>query len=204
METFDLDLFIPETVRWRLEGATIDGGIPVQGSPKLALTSGGGFWICEMTNIWLRSPALVKAALALEGRMDMGATTLLVPDRDKHIGPGTTSFSVVVAVADAAALRATTLNVALTTSYPLQGGERFSIDHPVSGRRYYRVIDAEPLEGGEQQITIRPPLREAVTNEALDFNNPSCPMRMVNARDCFEAVRLGRFGRFSPVFAEAL
>lgn len=203
METFDLCMFTPRSVRWRRASASISGGTPVAGSPRLAMTDGGGFWVCEMSDVWIRTAEALKAALALEARLDEGATSILVPYRDTHLGPGTQSYAVVATMADPAALRATSLNVALTVGTPLVGGEHFSIDHATKGRRLYRVASATALTGGEQTLTIRPPLREAVTNEALDFNAPSCEMRLTNPGDFLGAIESGRFSSLNATFAEA-
>ena len=203
METFDQDLFVAVDVDWKLNGGSISGGIPVEGAPKLMLTSGGGFWTCRMTDIWLRTAEQLKAARALEGRMDFGATDLIVEDRDTQLGPGVGNVLVDIEMAAPAALRATELTVAINVGLPLVGGEHFGIDHEGAGRRMYRVVAVEALTAGEQTITIRPPLREAVTDQALDFNTPSCTMKMVNASEFFEAIRLGRFSNLKPVFVEA-
>lgn len=203
METFDQAVFTSPDVDWKLTGGSISGGIPVEGAPKLMLTSGGGFWTCRMGNIWLRTPDQLKAARALEGRMDFGATEIIVEDRDTHLGPGVSNIAVDISMADPAAMRATEINVAVTVGYPLVGGEHFGIDHATAGRRMYRVVDVAALTAGEQTIKIRPPLREAVTTEDLDFNKPSCTMKMVNASEFFEAIRLGRFSNLNPVFVEA-
>lgn len=203
METFDTCLFIPKTVRWRLESVVISGGVPTAGAPRLALTDGGGFWTCEMTDVWIRNRAGLKAARAFEARMDGGSVPLLVPDRDAHLGPGTRSWTVDIAMAAPASLRATEVTVQIAIGLPLEGGEQFSIDHPTKGRRLYRVASAEPLVAGEQQITIRPPLREAVSDEVLDFNKPSCTMRLANAAEFFGAIDSGRFSSLSPVFVES-
>lgn len=202
METFDLCLFPPKTVRWRLSGVVIQGGVPVAGAPKASRTDGGGFWVCEMSGVWVRGPDALRAARAFEARMDHGASSLIVPDRDRHLGPGTKNWAVVATVAEAAALRATTLAVEIAVGTPLVGGEHFSIDHPTKGRRMYRVASVEAPEAGVQEITIRPPLRESVTGETLDFNTPSCTMRLLNAEDFFGSIEMGRWSDLSPVFGE--
>lgn len=203
METLDLCLFNPQFVRWRLEGVVIRGGTPVRGAPALGLTDGGGFWLCEMSGVSIRGREGLRAARAFEARMDSGATKLIVPDRDRHLGPGTDQWSVQMNFASPAALRATVLQVENVVGLPLVGGEHFSVDHPSAGRRMYRVASAGALTDGIQEIVIRPPLRQAVTSEELDFNSPSCTMRLVNASDFFAAIDKGRRAEANPVFVEA-
>lgn len=202
METFDLCLFAPKSVRWRLAAVTISGGTPVAGAPNLSLTDGGGFWVCEMSDVWLRGRHQIRAARAFEARMDHGATSLIVPDRDKHLGPGTDSWAVVAEFDQAASLRATTVHLKMAVGLPLVGGEHFSVDHPTKGRRMYRVASAGAPEGQVQEVQIRPPLREAVTNESVDFNTPGCVMRLLNPGEFFPAIASGRWSGLSPVFGE--
>jgi hypothetical protein len=80
-----------------------------------------------------------------------------------------------------AALRTTTLQVAFVDAAPLLGGEPFSILHPVRGKRLYGIHSVGETVGGVTEITIRPPLREAIAaGTELDFDNPGCVMRLAN------------------------
>jgi hypothetical protein len=220
MDYWPRTLFPALEVRWRLMHRTIQGGIPVELGPRVAGTTGGGLWVCEMSGIWLRTRDQIKTARALDALLDGGLTEIVVggcesafatwaaPTEPVPHSDGTPfddgSFyagaSPTGTVAEDAALRATTLVLTLPDGATLTGGEALSIKHTVRGERRYIVTRVG--EGGA--VTIRPPLREAVTAGAeVDFATGACVMRLANADDFFSAIRLGRFGDLAPVFVEA-
>lgn len=190
METYPFDLMPPETERWRLTGVTISGGIPTAGAPGLARTDGGGFWTCWMTNIDLYTREQLKAARALEARLDGGLTPIIVPQFEVPFSaiPEGVDWLFTSAFAAPAPRRATTLSVQHGVGAPLEGGERFSVTHPTMGKRLYGVAEVVSTSALAQVIKIRPPLREAVTTEALDFNTPGCVMRLANPDDFLGAI----------------
>jgi hypothetical protein len=81
-------------------------------------------------------------------------------------------------------LRATTLNIEVTTGAQPKGGEKLSI-----GDRAYKLI--RPLGGGDFQI--EPPLREAVTDgDAIIFDWPMVKCKMRVGDDPIAALIRGR------------
>jgi hypothetical protein len=97
---------------------------------------------------------------------------------------------------EAALMNATTLTIAITYGGDLQGGEHFSIDHPVLRHRLYRVRTAKDNGDGTWDITIRPGLRgDTAADTKLNFNTPKCVMRLAagNAMDAtFEGIGISR------------
>ena len=223
MDTWPINLFAPRSVRWRLQGVSNSGGTSVSGLNRFARTDGGGFWVCQMSGIWLRRRDHLLAMRALEGLLAGGVATILVPSCECRLKPlpvevttcggtvphsdgspfsdGTEYVSGAIEItAAAAALRATSLTISIVTGSGLRGGEHFSIDHTTKGRRMYRVIRV----GEAGVVTIDPPLREAITADTiLDFDNPSLPMRILNPDDFFGAIELGRFAEAAPLFQES-
>lgn len=220
MDYWPRALFPAAEVRWTLQHRTIQGGIPVELGPRMSGTTGGGLWVCEMSGIWLRKREQIMAARALDAILDGGLTSIVVggcesrfatwarptdpvPHSDGAPFSDDTFYagaSPVGTVAADAALRATTLTITLPDGASLMGGEAISINHPTRGQRRYTI--ARVGEAGE--VTIRPPLREAVTaGTEVDFATGACVMRMANAAEFFETIRLGRFSNLSPVFVEA-
>lgn len=220
MDTWPRHLFPPVEERWRLMQVALSGPTAVAGVNRFARTDGGGVWVCEMTGIWLRTTAQIKAARALEALLDGGATSIIVPMCETAFAPYPNGYSahlvphsdgtpfsddtlyqgglIDVTLAEAAALRATSLSVNLTASADLTGGERFSINHPGKSHRPYTVGKVGDT------LTIRPPLREATAADTeLNFDSPRCVMRLANAEEFFGAIRLGRFSNLSPVFVES-
>lgn len=198
-------LFPPKPVRWRLQGVALSGGVSTGGTASMARTDGGGLWVCEMSGVWLRTREQLKEARAIEARLDGGVTKLIVPDRDFHLGPRPPGVNwPISATATAAALRATEITIDFEHGAPATGGEHFSIDHPTHGRRMYRISEVVERLSTTQTVKIRPPLREAISDSTLiDFDRPSCTMRLSNPDDFFGAIESGRTAQLSPVFMEA-
>lgn len=178
----------------------INGGTTVAGTSPVSRTDGGGLWICEQSFL-LSTKEQRKAARALMAQLDGGSTPIILP-RHAEDGPGG-EWDIDIAFASAAALRATSGTVAINVSLPLVGGEPFSINHPAKGWRTYDVATASPLVDGEQVITFRPPARQAVTNEALEFQKPACVMRLANPDECLGALDTTRVVEFNPVWIES-
>jgi hypothetical protein len=194
-------LFEASSERWRLTGVTINGGVTVGGIAPRGLTDGGGLWVCEQI-IPLPDPEHRKAARALEVQMDGGARSTVVPRFIGDDGPGG-EWLIDIVFAEPAALRATTATVSLNVSLPLIGGEAFSITHPTKGKRLYVVASAEDPVSGEQEITFRPPLREAVTTEALDFQDVGCVMQLANPADFIGAMDVTKLTEANAVWVES-
>lgn len=198
------NIFDPSAERWRLRGVTISGGISVAGTAPSARTDGGGLWVCEQ-RIPLPDTEHLKAARALVAALDGDLTPMNVPYFVGDTGPFPDGeWNAVVSLSSAAALRAAAITVTLTRAFPLEGGEVFSVDHATRGRRLYTVAEAGGASGGAQQIIIRPPLREAVpSGAALDFNTPSCRMKLTNPEEFAAGVDAGKLTEVPAIWVEA-
>lgn len=190
----------------RREGMTASGGRSLSGYEDVIRTDGGGFIVAEFTNgeTWEREDTL--AWRALTDGMDGGAIPVVVhfcdrlhqPIGDAYTVPGTTyaTKGAQASATTAAALRATSLRLAIVSEKPLVGGEWFTIVHPTWGERAYRIID---IQG--DTIQIRPPLREAIAaGTPLDFDDPRCRMRLSGAPS--NATNIGRFQAVAARFVE--
>lgn len=200
--------FPPVTEGWRLAGVAASGGVTVANISRLTRTDGGGLWTCSADGIELVTAQQIKTARALDFMLDGGAALIEVPafeypfqprpidavtqapvphsdgssfDDGSLYGAGRT-MTVVLAVD--APLRATTLRILPIALGPLEGGEKFTIVHPIRGARKYGIGRVTPIAGdpaGAIDITIRPPLREAAPARTdLDFDRPRCVMRLAN------------------------
>lgn len=201
MVDWPTDVLNPRSEVWRLQGVALNGGVNTAGTSRLTRTDGGGLWTCEQSFL-LGTSAQRKAARALEAQLDGGAAYVDVPRFVGDDGPGG-QWLIDVSFAAAAALRATTATVAITVGLPLTGGEAFSVDHATKGRRLYVVATAGDLTAGQQAITFRPPLREAVTTEALDFQTPSCRMRLANPEAFMGATDVSHMAEANAAWVEA-
>lgn len=197
------------------EGLTTSGGTSLSGYEDVIRTDGGGFLSVEFLNgeTWERQDTL--AWRALTDAMDGGAVAVVVHFCDRLHQPvgdvlrvphsdGTPfsddslyrSAGAEASTIAAAALRATSLRMRITSELPLLGGELFTIVHPTWGERAYRVI---AIDG--DTIQFRPPLREAVdAGTPLDFDDPRCRMRLSGAPS--NGINMGRFQAVSARFVE--
>ncbi|HWW11376.1 MAG TPA: hypothetical protein VN018_02585 [Brevundimonas sp.] len=202
MDEWPWDLLPPRTDRWTLQGVAINGGVSVGGVSRLTRTDGGGLWVGEQSFL-LTEPVQIKTARALEGLMDGGSGLIVAWSFEEPFAPAGAEASLTpysdgsafsdggmfvtaptgTTLAADAALRATVLSVTMEVG-ALQGGEQFSIVHPVMGWRRYRVVR---VEGG--QVTIRPPLREASSAGAvLRFDRVGCVCRLANPQEFMGAL----------------
>lgn len=201
-ETWPILTFPPLDINWRLASVTNSGGVSVGGITRRARTDGGGFWTCTMSGISIYNREQILAAQAIEARMDGGFVQVIVPHLSVNTAPWPggvipanplTSTAISAQVDAPAAALATTLNIRIDTGEPLVGGERFSVDYgEASGyphvRLYTVALAGDPDVDGVQVCQIRPPLRNALTTEHLNFNSPKCYMRLTNPDAFMDAI----------------
>lgn len=202
MDYWPWDLLTPRKDRWRLRGVTINGGITVEGASPTARTEGGGLWVGEQ-EILVHGRDAIKAIRAIEASLDGGVGRMVVWSHDRPFAPGSLTVGSVphsdgspfgdgslyasapagATVAANAIKRATVLTIAMISGV-IQGGENFSITHPTKGVRRYRI---KSVDGA--QITIRPPLREAVTvGDEINFLRVGCVCKLANPDDFLDAL----------------
>jgi hypothetical protein len=220
LDIFPQGLLWPDSIRWYPARVTDSGGISEGGLERLAVTDGGGKWMCEIT-VPLLEVSTIKLARAFISRCRGGATPVLVPFFNDAEGPypggtppGTVPFSdgstfsdrsefssgSITITAGAAALRATTLAITIGVSGDLIGGEAFSINHPTRGEHLY-LIDGVNDDGA---IDIWPPLREAISADTpLNFDTPRCKMMLLNSGDAMAAIKPPYLSSLTLQFREA-
>lgn len=194
-------------VMWEIDGAVVGGGGTASGQQPLTNIAGGGRWKATLSSISLRSVEEIKTWRALTRICDGGVQPLILPMCDKRYfpapivdgrrltglddvphddgaffsdGTGYESNVVQAFIDQPAELRATSLVIRLEVGSDLEGGEFFSIDHPLLRWRLYSIRTAIDNGDGTFDITIRPPLRAAVTVDTeLEFDHPKSVMRLV-------------------------
>lgn len=219
LDVFAQELLWPDSLRWYLARVTDSGGVSEGGLERLAVTDGGGKWMCEAT-VPLLDVATIKLARAVINRTKGGSVPLLVPFFNDAEGafplgiPGGTvpfsddaSFSdgsefvsrAIEISASAAPLRATTLTITIAAAGDLIGGEMFSIIHPTRDEHMY-CIDAV---NGDGTIDISPPLREAIPDETeLNFDTPKCKMILTNPGEAMAPIKPPYLSSLSLTFRE--
>lgn len=199
MKVFPTCLFAPNGTEADIERRTISGGVALDGDETIIATDGGGRVFLEMSDFYLDDVPVALAWSAISAWMDGGVRPIIVPFCDARHQPiydldgvphsdGTTfsdeslydTASCTAELSEDAALRATTIQVALTTlGRALLGGEWLSIDHPSMRWRAYRIAEIIAQDDASAILSIRPPLREAVSAGTLiDFDDPRCVMRL--------------------------
>lgn len=231
MLTFPTHLFNPASIQIKLAGVAISGGEALSGETDTIRTDGGGYWVVRMSGIELITPDQIRAWRAWEDMLDGGVEKVLVPVADVRqaprpvVGgalsrpsqlenssddpyfPEAIAFAtpwIVASVTGSAALRATQLVINVTRGARLRGGEVFAVDHAVSGRRLYRVRRVLSSTGQEATVSIRPPLREALTApKSADFDWPALTATLVPDNDISPDIQNGRHASVNIAFREA-
>ncbi len=218
MLSYPIDLLRPTEMLWR-RSQVADSDRAINGQAYARVTDGGGLWTCTMTvpltNPDKVRTALAFSELA-EGGATPFIVPVLNIGFQPYVGgvaPADVPFSddssfsdgsligsngIKIALAENAALRATALVIRSDVAAALRGFEFFSFTHPTQGRRVYVVLAIQDRDDGKIDIQTRPPLREAVAalgagdppaETELDFDNPSCVMRLTNAAAAVAAIK---------------
>lgn len=220
---FPIHILRPQNVAFDLDSRSLAGPASVNGQTQV-VSGSAGIWKATLGSIIVKSRNAVLAhraiAALLEGRLgsiliplcrgygpssgavlsaDEEALFAEVPHSDDALFDDDTgyvgSLTNVVAAANAVAGTTTlvvTVNYAADT---IQPGQHFSLDE-----RLYRIRTFDATTG---TMTIRPPLREAVTaGEVLNFDDPVCRMRLANDDGLDLELALRKFGTPTIQFVE--
>lgn len=216
------EILRPTNVSFDLDSRSLAGPASVSGATQV-VASDAGIWKATLGSVIVKSrqAVILHRALAalLEGRLGSILIPLCrayqpstdeaetagdyeqVPHSDGAFHSDDSGYVIspiidVVAAANAA-VRATTLLVTVNYAGEIQPGQHFSI-----GERLYRIRSYDSTTG---TMTIRPPLREAVTaGGRLEFDDPVCKMRLANDDGMDLELALRKFGTPSIQFVEDL
>ena len=231
MNVWPTDFFKARETDPYLQGRTVSGGQSVSGISQAVRTDGGGLWTISFAGIFLYTPDHIRAWRAWDGILDGGAQNIIVPICDLRYGPrpivggvpvvpsdpvphsddtyfsdtaGYVSSLIEAETVGTADLGATEIVIDVTLGEPLRGGEHFTLIHPTRGARMYRVAQVSAVSGTEHTVKIRPPLREATTDEMpADFDRPRCVMRLADPNAMRLPLQLGRYATVGVSFVES-
>lgn len=212
----------PQNVSFDIDSRSLAGPASVSGATQV-VASEAGIWKATYGSIIVKSRQAVILHRALAALLEGRLGTILVPlcrayqpstDEAEDAGvygqvphsdgaffgddSGYVISPVIDVVLDAdAAARATTISITVNYAGDIQPGQHFSI-----GERLYRIRTYDPDTGA---MTIRPPLREAVTaGDRLEFDDPVCRMRLLQDDGMDLELSLRRFGNPTIQFIEDL
>lgn len=192
-------IYAPDGFEADIEGRTIAGGESLAGTQDLVRTDGGGRVFAELVDPYLDEPEPALAWRATAAYLDGGAQPFILVFCDARHQPTNGPVTVPhsdgapfsdgseysqgdsdVTIAMDAALRATILELDITTMpRGFLGGEWLSIDHPVHRWRAYRIAEVLEQTATSARVSVRPPLREAVTaGTRVELSAPRCVMRL--------------------------
>lgn len=220
--------FAPRGVQFGLRGVSIGGPASATGFRQL-VQSDAGFWTASLTQIPMGTAAKVNAWRAFLARLDGGARHALVPVFDLMQAPwalaggpsanllaeqafsdgyyftdghGFFNAAIVITLSADAALRDTSISVTVTTAGTIQEGMGFTL----GGDRLHRIKAILADNGaGAQTWQIAPPLRaDYASGTELNFDRPTCRMRLLAEDDGEAALDYGRYGFANMNLVEAL
>ena len=227
--TFPTHLFNPSSIKLTLQGRTITSPPSISGVGQVLRTDGGGFWVCEMSGIILRTPDQIRAWRAWLDVLDAGVTRVNVPIADTAFAPRplhgrrlarpsqlrnssadeyfpeATAFAspLVIASASPASHRATEITINVSQGSRLKGGEHFSLQHGSMGHRVYRTGRVLSRNDQTATVAIRPPLREAFGGGNANFDWAMFEAVLVGASDPEPDISNGRRAEVAIAFREA-
>ncbi len=190
MRVFPTSRFFFDGIEADIERRTLSGGTSIAGEEDVIEVDGGGRVYAQFTDPYLDDPEAFNAMRAIVGLGEVEPWIVPLGDaRHQMFGDVTvppngfpwwqeSDFAYPDAEATAtadASLGAATLQIdGSGLTGPIRWGIWFSIDHPTLRHRAYRVVE---IDGDE--VTFRPPLREAVASGAtIEFRDPKCTMRL--------------------------
>lgn len=201
--SWPIDTLSPESYNWRIAGKTVVGGQTVSGYVQTGVFGGGGFWSLELDRIAVYTAAEHLALRTMQAVLDGGATPVIIAIPDYAVMVNVTPQPTNVTNYGSAALGATSIVINVTAGPPMTAGYVFSVNDADGNPRRHEIVSASPAGGDHYNVTIRPPLRSAVSNgAALDFLTPGCVMKIADPASIYCKMLTGRFGEISPTFIE--
>jgi hypothetical protein len=218
MFIFPVHRLRPEAIKADVVAQVISGGTALNGFEDVIQTDGGGRWQIGFSGIQLNTVEKARLWDAWTSHLAGGTRQVLVPIYslrtaprpvagngllrpsdlidDNPVFPSSVAFAspyIIATTTEPAALRATTIWIAIAQGADIQPGMRCGI-----GRRSYKI---ENVAGSN--CTIVPPLREAVADGTpVIFDWPVVQCTAVVGQDLSPEMRWGRQGAVGVSFVE--
>lgn len=194
--------------------------------------AGGPLWRARYSDIPVYCRARVLAAQAVQGLAMQGVGLFRVWRYPASRSPGAAStgggggvtvpgvpfsdgasfsdgtlfagVSMSASFAGAGELYGSVIEVTSDQASAIQGGMEFSVYDPVARWRMHRINRVLDSAGNVVSLEITPPLRfDVAAGLELDFETPSCTMRMTNAESFLQMLEWNEWADLTAEFEEA-
>lgn len=208
-----MDLLIPQKVRFDIAPRSLSGPAAISGFSQV-VSSDAGIWLATFSDIPVKTRAEVNTWRAISALLEGRTGSLIVPlstpwlyqpsytgewetsvphSDDSYFSDGTGYLSSdnVIYFTSAAALRATSATVTIDQApNDMQPGQHFSINDSL-----YRLKTVVYSSATSATITFTPPLRAAAAAlTELEFDRPTCTMRLATDNEMDLPLDIGRWG----------
>jgi hypothetical protein len=182
--------FRPEFLS-RSGGATVNGAEQMIANPNMRWRAKG--------KIPIRNDADVLAARTLFATMQGAAEAVYVPAFDKRRAPWPDPFgSIVASLFSDYDARTNQITIHVTTGGALLPGQRFSVHGHL-----HQIVSNVAHVGANWTVKIMPGLRSASASSlTVEFEDPTCPMKLINDDQVQEELELLRFDDLMLEFRE--
>lgn len=199
-------LLCPQSISLDLHPRTYSGGASQSGRTQISV-SDAGYWTVQMAGFPVYDRDRVNCWRAIENLLEGRLNTVDIElynyeyqfsahgsdvepsdflevsvthsdDATFSDGSGYASGLVEVELDASAIVRATSITLDITYAPRIEPGQIFSIEGDSKGPRFYKV---RTFDADTNEMTFRPPLREAVSAGArVEFDRPRCRMRLAS------------------------
>lgn len=214
-------ILAPQSISWIIKPMVSRGPSSFGGRRQIG-AGDVGYWTCSMSSVPAGTPDQIREWRAMVAAMQGGAEDIIVGVYDQRQAPwpgaervvrqitysdgtthsdGTTfqQSTIAIVLAEAAALRATSLKATVQQAGPLRRGMYFSMRD-----RLHIITSVPDVDGATVTFNFLPTLREAHTaGEPLQFGRPTCRVRMTDPTAGALSLERGTYGFGSLDFEES-
>ena len=232
--SFPIDILTPKHPGFWPSGGVKTGPTTISGLQDFDNLDGGPIWRARLSQIPLKCRQQILLAQAIQSLAQAGVGLFDVPKNlfDRALGQegvsgGSDDSDVGVPHSDLTpfsdatlymgsdflagagpgwTLMSSTVEIAfIDGAHGVGGGEEFSVVVTGMGSRLHRIMRVVSVGPTSSVVEISPPLRSDVPEgAALNFEEPSCVMRMTNAEEFLQELNFNRWAEITAEFEEAM
>lgn len=224
VDAWPLDVLTPKHPGFWLSGGVKRGPDSISQLQTFDNLIGGPIWQARYAEIPIYCVDRVLAAQAIQGLAMQGTAAFRVWRAPGIRSPGAGSVSGVpfsdgspfsdgtlfagvsmaATIATAADLYAAVVEISVDGAQ-IQAGQEFTVYDPDARWRMHRILRVLETDGAVSTVEITPPLRfDAPAGLDVDFENPSCTMRMTNAATFLQLLEWNKWADVTAEFEELM